>query len=1005
MAVNKYKCPPQTASGQGTFSDNIVGFQLVGGGGLTQANFEFTTSITEKQDRTFTIGSFSDPISLDTLNMANVEQSRILVANNFRVYPNFDLSQVTNFTLFGSLVKRLSSSITNIISYFPAALDVRSTQTNFVVGETAQNVSFDSVQNETYFEIPITKIINPFNIDYSVNATRNLELREVQVSYLRNFTTQYTKYSVFINENEYPVTDIIPVEENDTVLKLYVDGNPFLGTPSSMEDFLIKPKELYTNKTFNEDLDPVENFLLNRNVVPRYSSYFQTPKEADDGNYYFTQEVAIFPLNGTWNLDITTNKFTQYLTKLNDIGESLDSYKTNLIVRFLTADAIKEFDTPDQKIQKVLQIYGRSFDETRTFISALANMNSVNYTIKNDIPSQLLKNLAQTLGWNINISPITNDELLSSVFSNGSNSFTGLPMGQTPEELNYQYFRNLILNSAYLFKSKGTRKSIEILLRMVGAPEALTEFNEHIYLADQKINLKQFNQQYLQISGGTYSQEIPILDTNNLFSIQGVQYTGFTTTTITQDVGLTLEDYPVDSYGFPSMPVETESYFFQIGGGWFESTPQHRMPAKVDLTNSVFTGNNPNYQTKLLPFNYGQEYLDRYREFPYMNVGFNLIKTIDNNKSWTNNEKYLRKHSDGNFNAYYGTSDDRLVINVKNIDLFMNPAQGLLYDVWTMSRRYNYPIPEQGLFYVDPSYCNPHPNLQYPQRGGIDWTEIIPKPKEKTFFEFAQTFWKNMINVRNRQFITDGKTSGYPTLSSIYWKYLESEGSINIPNDNFTYQTMIDYVNGMGDYWVRLVEQMIPATTIWNTGVKYENSIFHRQKFVWRRQRGCEIVPIPCKPCKLISQLFAYDCPVQQTIIGLYPWDTNPSITSFGALLGDTLTTYGVNNNVDINNDCLLNTLESEWYIDVRVDGVLILLYEFFNGIGYSNPSLSVPTQNDWVDALNTGLVGLLDYGLDYLINETDQTITIYNNNCLPLNVTQNFELNVGINFDILCNP
>jgi hypothetical protein len=118
-----------------------------------------------------------------------------------------------------------------------------------------------------------------------------------------------------------------------------------------------------------------------------------------------------------------------------------------------------------------------------------------------------------------------------------------------------------------------------------------------------------------------------------------------------------------------------------------------------------------------------------------------------------------------------------------------------------------------------------------------------------------------------------------------------------------------------------------------------------------------------------------------------------------------TLTTYGVNNNIDINNDCLLNTLESEWYIDVRVDGVLILLYEFFNGVGYSNPSLSVPTQNDWVDALNTGLVGLLDYGLDYLINETDQTITIYNNNCLPLNVTQNFELNVGINFDILCNP
>ena len=43
-------------------------------------------------------------------------------------------------------------------------------------------------------------------------------------------------------------------------------------------------------------------------------------------------------------------------------------------------------------------------------------MTSVNYNVGNDIPSQLLKNLAQTLGWNINISPISETELLTSVF-------------------------------------------------------------------------------------------------------------------------------------------------------------------------------------------------------------------------------------------------------------------------------------------------------------------------------------------------------------------------------------------------------------------------------------------------------------------------------------------------------------------------------------------------------------------------------------------------------------
>ena len=108
---------------------------------------------------------------------------------------------------------------------------------------------------------------------------------------------------------------------------------------------------------------------------------------------------------------------------------------------------------------------------------------------------------------------------------------------------------------------------------------------------------------------------------------------------------------------------------------------------------------------------------------------------------------------------------------------------------------------------------------------------------------------------------------------------------------------------------------------------------------------------------------------------------------------------------MDINNDCLLNTLESDWYIDIRIDGSPIIIYPFFNGIGFSNPTLSTPTANNWLDSLYDALTNLLDYGLSYTISTDDQTITIYNNNCLPLNTTQNFELNVGINFTILCNP
>ncbi len=53
-------------------------------------------------------------------------------------------------------------------------------------------------------------------------------------------------------------------------------------------------------------------------------------------------------------------------------------------------------------------------------------------------------------------------------------------------------------------------------------------------------------------------------------------------------------------------------------------------------------------------------------------------------------------------------------------------------------------------------------------------------------------------------------------------------------NNKYTYTKMVDYAQSMGDYWIRIVEQMVPATTLWTSGVKIENSDFHRDKFVYR---------------------------------------------------------------------------------------------------------------------------------------------------------------------------
>ena len=995
--TTKYFYPPRPGSGAATFSDNIVGLQTVQGGGLTQGNFEFTTSITEKVNRKFNVGAFSEPVNLSDLDIDDLTQSRRIQATQFRVYPNYDVSQVLNFSMYGSLAKRFQVSVTQIINYFPAALDVQFQNLEFVTGATAYDIQYSSTQDETTFKVNVDRLNNPFDIDYSVSAATNLNLREILVSPYRNLYNTYLDYSIAITntgstENPYDIYKVVYFVPSENLSSGYIEfsvsGAPFGTTATTFnDDFEIRPNDFVVDRVFAETFDEVEKFLVNRLVRPEYTAIFQVPQQNEDGQYYTSYQQVTWPKDGRWNLDIRSFLFDDYLVKLEDIAVNLDSFKTNLISRFLVTDSLKEFDTLGQKVEKIFQIYGRSFDQIKQFIDALAYMNSVNYNPENDIPSQLLVNLAQTLGWTSNFSPITNDDFLASVFGNTSTpTYPGYARALTPTELNYSFYRNLILNAAYLFKSKGTRRSVEFMMRLIGAPESLIEFNEHIYLADQRINLDQFYVQWASISGGTYVQSSPSYLPGSTYKIKGVTYTGYTSTNTYEDVSIRLEQYPIDKEGFPKAPVNTEDYFFQLGSGWYETTPQHRSPDQVVITGDVYTGQNYDIQTQLQPFTYGQPYLNRFRDFPYMTEGFKLQKIVDNNKSWLEEDNKIRVSINADYNAYYYVDNEKLVLNVKNVDLFLNPSQGLVYDVWVESRTYDYPFPELGL------------TVGYPVPGGVDWTYVNPEPKKKTFFEFSQTFWENMINTRNRQYITDGKTGGYPTLQSIWWKYIESEQTVGLPNNKYTYQKLIDYVNGIGPYWMKLVEQMVPATTIWNTGVKFENSVLHKQKFVYRRQRGCQFIPVPVDPCYIISNIFDYTCTTEYTDFNIYPWlngDTN--VSDFNSILANRINNMLSSSGLTLN-DCVQNSVQTSWYVDLRIGGDILISEPFYNGYGYTD----VPSNRLWRNALIQYLPELYDYGYTYFLNGNVLTITSLT--CTERNKGETLSLNAGINISINCN-
>jgi hypothetical protein len=107
----------------------------------------------------------------------------------------------------------------------------------------------------------------------------------------------------------------------------------------------------------------------------------------------------------------------------------------------------------------VLQIYGRSFDEFNNYITGIAFANTVSYDKLDNTPDIYLKNLAKVMGWDL-ISSVLEENLLKSYVSSSKSTYSGQSVGLTPVEADIELWRRLILNTPWLWKSKGSRKAI-----------------------------------------------------------------------------------------------------------------------------------------------------------------------------------------------------------------------------------------------------------------------------------------------------------------------------------------------------------------------------------------------------------------------------------------------------------------------------------------------------------------------------------------------------------------
>ena len=589
------------------FSPDLVGFQLTSEGGttlFTNGNFSIDANLDPKPDVLFIQGTKSQLYTLDDIVESGGVQSDI--ANNIKIFLNLDLTNPLSYIWYGSSKELLRSSLIQIQNNWPAAIYVDN-KIGSITGNNITDYIYDIESNESTFKVNSNFFENPYNIKYTVDD-QYTPTEQVE-NPLRNFTLKYGSYVIEHNGIRKNIKQITPAtQKTNAEIELVVDGNPFpeltgiyipqlsflMNNVDASIPYFIKPNENEVEKFFT-GLNDFERNILNRDISPIYTSQFISTRYTDEGVLLTTMETYRFPLlSDGYNLNFFDSDYVAYLDTLNELCDGLDETNTDIIVRKYTTEAISSFDTVPrgdgndltlngEKATKLLRIYGVEFDYIKKYINGIKFAHVVTYDKKNNVPDSLVKDLSHMLG----LDPVNfiNDVTFSKLYlpSNGGGQFSGTSVNLTQKQIETELYRRLILNVAWLWKSKGSRKAVEFLFRFIGAPESLVNFNEYVVVLDKPLDMEEIKRLLYIYTGEVNLNNIPYDDN------------GYPLPPRNGDLVINTFFDPITNQ---IVENEISEMYFQKAGGWYRETYGSDVVTNLN-------GNNPHAG----PYDGGSEYL------------------------------------------------------------------------------------------------------------------------------------------------------------------------------------------------------------------------------------------------------------------------------------------------------------------------------------------------------------------------------------------------------------
>ena len=323
---------------------------------------------------------------------------------------------------------------------------------------------------------------------------------------------------------------IIPGDTSSEVYGFNYSTNvtPTFNASTITPEFYIYPKKEVVEEFF-ENLSDFQKLLLRTDTLPLYKNTFLTPYETDDGMYYTYMDYVWPSKDGV--IDIYSTAYIDYINKLYNLGEKLDEVWCDNLWRNMTHESIKNYDWTytrtfiegeeednilgGRRMESLIRIYGMFFDDLKRYIDGIKLSTRVTYDCFNNAPDAELSDKLDYMGWDVfstipvlydgeepeeaiensfvivsktdvdgqitleEYEMLSDDEKAKYEFKASDLSLLNLepvadwfksinPISITPLFMDNHFMRQLVLSSKYIFKTKGTRNSIDMVMALFG---------------------------------------------------------------------------------------------------------------------------------------------------------------------------------------------------------------------------------------------------------------------------------------------------------------------------------------------------------------------------------------------------------------------------------------------------------------------------------------------------------------------------------------------------------